>query len=124
MAAVHPAESIVQPGERMEHRWGHRIRCEARVKVSGGGTTCAGYLHNVSLSGAFLETDLPLLPFAQIAIAVLSHDGVTHFKELLASVVRAEPAGVGIEWLETAPGSVCQMLGCADECAAAKAHGR
>jgi hypothetical protein len=103
--------------EHMEHRWGHRIRCQARVKVSGGGTTRAGYLHDVSLSGAFLETALPLLPLAQIGIAVLRDDGVTHFQEFPASVVRAEPGGAGIEWLETAHGSICRTLGCAEQCA-------
>ena len=62
----------------MEHRWGQRRRCRARVCVSAGaGVSGSARLRDVSISGAFLETALPLPLFAQIAIAVLRDDGST-----------------------------------------------
>lgn len=103
----------------MEHRWGQRRPCVARVCVSAGaGVAGSGRLRNISMSGAFLETALPLPLFAQIAIAVLHDDGARHRVEFTATVVRSESDGVGIEWNETADGPICRLLGCAAECGA------
>ena len=90
----------------MEHRWGQRKRCRARVSVSAGaGLAGSARLRNVSISGAFLETALPLPLFAQVAIAVLRDDGSTHALEFAACVVRVESGGAGIEWCEPVTGS-------------------
>jgi hypothetical protein len=37
--------------------------------------------------------------------------------ELLASVVRRDRDGVGVEWTETQPGIICPLLGCEKCCA-------
>ena len=117
--AICAAEKITHPDPGMEHRWGQRRRCRARVCIStGGGVFGLARLRTVSLSGAFLETALPLPLFAQIAVAVLSEDGATHAREFTASVVRTEPGGVGIEWCEPVSGSICRTLGCTLSCAA------
>jgi hypothetical protein len=104
--------------QRMEHRWGIRRPCRARVSVSaGGGLTGVGGLRNISMSGAFLETALPLPLYAQLAVAVLRGDGSTHLLEFPAVVVRHEPDGVGIEWCDPDPGRICRKLGCTVRCA-------
>lgn len=100
----------------MEHRWGIRRPCRARVFVSaGGGVAGVGGLRNVSMSGAFLETAMPLPLFAQISVAVLLDDG-SKCEEFTAAVVRREAHGAGIEWTDPVSGSICCALGCAAHC--------
>ena len=113
--AISAAESI--PGEfRMEHRWGRRRPCRARVCVSaGGGIAGVGRLRDVSMSGAFLVTALPLPMFAQLDVAVVLEDG-SRCGEFIGTVVRHAPDGVGIEWAEPVAGSICRELGCGKTC--------
>jgi len=109
---------IFERGNRMEHRWGRRRPCRARVCVSaGGGATGPGRLRDVSASGAFLETSLPLALCSQLAIAVVRADGSRHLLEFPAVIVRHDEGGVGIEWCDPNPGSICRALGCGRECA-------
>jgi hypothetical protein len=111
------AAEMFADAQRMEHRWGIRRPCLARVSVSAGsGITGIGRLRNVSMSGAFLETALPLPLYAQLAVAVLHGDGSSHVLEFPAVVVRHEPGGVGLEWCDANPGRICQKLGCKVEC--------
>jgi len=118
LATIRAAEASTVGGPRMEHRWGQRRPCRARVSVAAGaGITGTARVRDVSISGAFLETALPLPLFSQIAVAVLHDDGATHTPEFTASVVRTEPEGVGIEWCEPVAGSICRLLGCAIKCA-------
>jgi len=105
----------------MEHRWGWRRPCRARVSVStGAGASGLGQLKNLSMSGAFLETTVPLPLYAQLTIVVLRKDGGTHRLEFAGVVVRREANGVGIEWSEPYPGSICGALDCDIDCAYAK----
>jgi hypothetical protein len=107
----------------MEHRWGHRIDCGARVRLCASGAIAgAGRLRNVSMSGAFIETSVDLPLFARIAVSVV-RSGPEPLQEpvLLATVVRVAHDGVGVEWRETAPRDICPLLGCASPCAAATA---
>ena len=120
LAAIRAADAVVLADPRMEHRWGQRKSCRARVRVSAGaGVAATVRVRDVSISGAFLETTLRLPQFAQIDIAVLRDDGSTHGVEFAASVVRAEPGGIGIEWCEPVLGSICLVLGCTLKCGAA-----
>ena len=117
LAAARATEAAALESRRMEHRWGQRRLCRASVNVSAGaGVIGTARVRDVSISGAFLETALPLPLFSQIAIAVLPDDA-THTLEFMASVVRTEPEGVGIEWCEPVAGSICRLLGCAINCA-------
>ena len=119
-AAIRAAEAAAPSNPYMEHRWGQRRRCRARVCISAGaGITGTARVRDVSTSGAFLETALPLPLFSQIVVAVLSDDGAGHALEFSAAVVRHEPDGVGIEWCEPVAGSICRSLGCTLNCAAA-----
>ena len=106
----------------MEHRWGRRRPCRARVRIStGAGVSGLGRLGNVSMNGAFLETAVPLPLFAQLAIAMLRDDGATHELEFTAVVVRRDANGVGIEWSDPIAGSICRALNCDIDCGYAAA---
>ena len=116
--AIQVTDSAARHAPYMEHRWGTRRPCRARVCVSaGGGIAGTGRIRDVSMSGAFLESPLRLPLYAQVAIAVLNDDGSRHVIEFTATVVRTERDGVGIEWCETASGSICELMGCALDCA-------
>lgn len=110
---------VVPPHYTMEHRWGVRRPCRARVCLScGGGVTGTGTLRDVSISGAFLETALSLPLFCQVAIVAHHDDDPEHVAEVNAAVVRREGDGVGIEWCEAVTGSICARLGCTLRCGA------
>ena len=115
------ADALVHGPNFMEHRWGRRRPCRARVCLStGGGIVGPGRLRDVSMSGAFLETAVTLPIFAQLAIVVLRDDGATHQLEFPAVVVRHAEDGVGIEWCDPQAGSICCALNCGMDCGYAK----
>jgi hypothetical protein len=116
--ALRASNVNIEPASGMEHRWGRRRPCRARICISaGGGATGLGRLRDVSMSGAFLETAVPLALFSQLAIAVLRGDGSRHALEFPAVVVRHDQGGVGIEWCDPNPRLICRALGCGMDCA-------
>jgi len=116
--AIRSADPEESRGNWLEHRWGPRRPCRARVSLStSGGLTGFGRLRNVSISGAFLETTAPLPLFVPIAIAVVRDDESTHTLAFPAVVVRHDEGGVGIEWCDPSPSSVCNALDCGIDCA-------
>lgn len=118
------AAGMLAGEHRMEHRWGIRRPCKARVSVlAGSGLHGVGRLRNISMSGAFLETALPLPQYTQLTIAVLRGDGSHHLLEFPAVVVRHDADGVGLEWCDPNPGKICHKLGCGVECALAPGEG-
>jgi hypothetical protein len=121
ITANHSTAPAAPPGNFMEHRWGRRIECGARVRLSAGTAIgAAGLLRNVSMSGAFIETAADVPPFTRIAITVLrAAHGSAREVEVLGSVARVADGGVGVEWCETAPRDICPLLGCTSPCAAA-----
>jgi hypothetical protein len=106
----------------MEHRWGQRVPCKLRVRLSASaGLGGAGRLRDVSMSGAFVETRIALPLFARLADAVLPENpSAARETEITAIVVRAERDGVGIEWCDTPAGSICALLGCTTRCTVAE----
>jgi len=117
LAAARGAASATPSAPIMEHRWGHRRSCRARVCVSAGaGVVGTARVRDVSASGAFLEIALPLPLFSQIAVAVLQDDGARDPLEFTAAVVRNDPDGAGIEWCEPVNGSICRLLACTLQC--------
>ena len=120
--AVYASESELSKGNWMEHRWGPRRPCRARISVStNGGVTGLGRLRDISMSGAFVETELSLPMFAQLAVTVLRDDGSEHPLDFPAVVVRQDTGGVGIEWCDPNPGFICRTLGCGIDCGYAAA---
>ena len=100
-------------GVGVEHRWGGRIACHAHVRVSAEDDLSGdGRMHDVSMSGAFIETKLPLPLYSQAAIAIVNEDGSVREPAIRVTVVRTESNGVGVEWRETVEGPVCPALGC------------
>lgn len=109
----------------MEHRWGQRMPCRARVRLSAGtGISGAGRVRDVSSSGAFIQTALALPVHARLALVVLGNESATRAVEITASVARVDRDGFGVEWCETPAGSICSVLGCMTQCSAASNFAR
>jgi hypothetical protein len=87
----------------MEHRWGTRKSTDVAVRfVAMPATMGIGRVVNISLTGAFMETQVMLRllslvylqPFGQV------RDG-DQKNRLVASVVRQTSLGVGLEWCDS-----------------------
>jgi hypothetical protein len=86
----------------MDHRWGRRQPTDVAVQfVTKPGTTGTGRVLNISLTGAYLETQVPLrlhsLVYLEPAVPAPAAD---HRRRVAASVVRRDALGVGLEWCE------------------------
>jgi len=73
---------------------------------AGPGTIGTGRLVNMSSTGAFMETTVPLRPLCivnlgPVGVAV----GESKDRSVAASVIRQSARGVGLEWCEAAAGS-------------------
>ena len=85
----------------MDHRWGGRQATNVVVQVvAKTGTTGAGRVINVSLTGAYVETNLPLRLFAIVYLEPANPASVDIDRRIAASVVRHDARGVGLEWCE------------------------
>jgi hypothetical protein len=92
----------------MEHRWGQRIALGRPVRVRCGSSEGAAVLMDGSVSGAFIRTRLCLRQWASVEVQVAG-------EPVPAWVVRATPAGFGVEWSEFAPLAVVALLECKRE---------
>ena len=101
----------------MEHRWGQRVPCQARVRLSAEGIHSAGNVRDVSSSGAFIETAVELPLYTRVTLVVLGNESATRTVEITAIVVRVARDGIAVEWCETPAGSICSVLGCTTRCA-------
>jgi hypothetical protein len=87
----------------MDHRWGQRHPTDVEVQfVAKQGTTGTGRILNISLTGAYLKTRVPLRVHSLVYLepAALS-SGSDHGRRIAASVVRQDALGVGLEWCES-----------------------
>ena len=100
-----PALTIpVPPGDAavgMEHRWGQREATDVAVYfIANSGTAGTGRVLDVSLTGAYLET---LVPLRLLSVIYLKLDATAltpgEAQCLAATVVRSDGRGVGLEWL-------------------------
>jgi len=91
----------------IDHRWGRRKVTDAPVRFMAlPGTLGVGRITNVSVTGAFLETDVEL-PFAAIIhLESIETAADASRKRLSASVARCTEHGVGLEWCECASNAV------------------
>jgi hypothetical protein len=100
----------------MEHRWGKRapirmiveLECEPHGREPLSGSGC---VRDVSVSGAFIETNLPIPPLAAVRMTFqsLTRGRLTRYS-IPGFVMRSDAEGIGIEWSELAPVKVVQML--------------
>jgi hypothetical protein len=87
----------------MEHHRGQRHSTDVTVQFfTRPGTIGIGRVLNVSATGAFMETRLPLRPLALLYLepTIQLPDGTS--ERIAATVVRCTPTGVGLEWCEFA----------------------
>lgn len=96
----------------MEHRWGERYAVRMTVELScGSSAPVAGYLENVSSSGAFVRTEGRGPPRGPVEVILQDRGSArTRSVRLPAYVVRETKAGVGIEWCEFAPRAVRELM--------------
>jgi hypothetical protein len=89
----------------VEHRWGERKAVHKSVRVrTRAGSAAQGYITNVSISGAFLSTPLPVALFSVIEVSYIGVRGGRRASAVIeAQVVRKTPGGLGLEWCEFAP---------------------
>ena len=84
----------------LDHRWGLRFPLARKVElVRSGEHSSRGVVENASISGAFIRTDARLEVLTTIRVRPYDTDLL-----LSALVIRLEPDGVGIEWMEPDPG--------------------
>lgn len=101
----------------MEHRWGQRMPCGARVRIAAAaGVQGAGRVRDISSSGAFIETMLRIATHSRIALTVTGNASARRPVDIEAIVVRADEDGVGVEWCDTPSMAICNVVGCASRC--------
>jgi ribosomal protein L19 len=87
----------------LEHRWGDRTEVNLRVRISTDSVVGDGILRNLSVSGAYIETSLPLATMSLVQVRVLRTN--KHWLSRATAngfVVRKAQDGIGIEWTELA----------------------
>jgi len=95
----------------MEHRWGQRVEIGVPVRVherSGG--THRALLRDLSASGAFVQTFTPPTAFSSVTIEFDDAAHAAAGMDAKAFVVRDDPEGFGIEWVEFNPPPVAALL--------------
>jgi hypothetical protein len=91
----------------MEHRWGTRVTLDAPAELkTADGLSTVGSVRNASLSGAFVETRASVPLLARVLLRPLTADGAW----LEACVVRVEPRGIAVEWLEPGLQAIATLL--------------
>ncbi len=97
----------------MEHRLGtrHAIDLEVYLRAWGSTVSARGRLRDLSVSGAFVATQLPCRPLLHIAVQIVPV-GQTRRNSLPAEglIVRLGEDGIGIEWDELQPQLLSQLI--------------
>jgi hypothetical protein len=99
----------------MEHRWGHRLSTSIPVRLRcvqsrDSGCRCLGCLESISASGASIRTELGIRPAANVVVETLAPALGLQGRELPASVVRAGPGEIAVEWMEFASTGVAAVM--------------
>jgi hypothetical protein len=96
----------------MEHRWGNRYEISRPVHLGArNGIAARGRICNVSISGAFVVSAMPVGLFSYVQVqftAMLNGKGPSTSVE--GQVVRKDATGFGIEWCEFAPDAVRALV--------------
>jgi hypothetical protein len=104
--------SELDPERSMEHRCGYRRAVNVPVILrTRVGLVGRAIVSDVSASGAFVSTSLPIAVHAVVVVQfdVPEVDGRTRRVNLEAEIVRHTPTGFGLEWTEFAPAAVREL---------------
>jgi hypothetical protein len=81
------------------------LNAAAQLKTEDGRIEAAA-VRDVSQSGAFITTEVRSPLYSVVSLRSAFGDG----EWLQACVVRKEPAGMAVEWLDTGPHAMCTFL--------------
>jgi PilZ domain len=102
---------MAQLGNRLEHRWGERVRVNIPVHVSAAALDgIDGCMKNLSLSGALMKSDCELRLNTLIEVRIELPLPPPRVAVIKAHVSRKLKEGVGIEWCDFAPNIVKDLL--------------
>jgi hypothetical protein len=104
---MNPSRRLIDSAMGMDHRWGRRQPTDVAVRfVAKAGMTGTGRVLNISLTGAYLETRVPLRLLSLVYLEPeTSLSGDDTRRRIAASVVRRDALGVGLEWCEFSTGA-------------------
>jgi len=93
-----PQNEHSKPRGFMEHRWGTRHATNLAVSFAlQSGKRGTGWMLNISTTGAYLHTDMPLRILTLIDLTFI--DGfLSRGARFTACVMRRDHSGVGLEW--------------------------
>jgi hypothetical protein len=95
----------------MEHRWGQRWDVERSITIrTRGGLAARGCVRNVSISGAFIASPLPVRLLSYVQVHFVAEQGAHRVNRSIdGQVVRRAADGFAVEWCEFAPDSVLAL---------------
>ena len=96
----------------MEHRWGNRHEVSRPVHLgTRNGIAARGRICNVSMSGAFVVSPLPVGLFSYVQVQFTAMlNGKRTSTSVEGQVVRLDATGFAIEWCELAPDVVRALV--------------
>ncbi len=96
----------------MDHRWGVRRSLNLRVQLVGrAGLAVSGLVTDISLSGAFVRTELLLPVQMQVQVVLVDQPrSSARPVDLVAYVIRHGRNGIGLEWWNLAPAVLHRIL--------------
>ena len=98
----------------MEHRWGPRRQLDQAIHVwTSAGVAAAGQLTNLSTSGGFVTTSLPVEQLARVTVRLKLDENIDRSKGKWTAeghVVRIEDDGFAVEWREFSPPAIRALI--------------
>jgi len=95
----------------MEHRWGERINLDLPVRITAHPFTVrSGRLCNLSVSGAYVRTDVELRLLSRIQIMLDLPLLKCEALPIPAYIARKCKDGFGLEWCEFSPQAASELL--------------
>jgi hypothetical protein len=90
----------------MEHRWGNRFAAEIEVRLFAFPASAGcGRIRDISITGACIETAVPLPSLSSVHITLARDAHVLH-----AMVVRRTASGIAVEWTDADPDIVAALV--------------
>lgn len=100
----------------MEHRWGERVSVNVPVRLDVGLPSVAfGFIRDVSLSGAYLETSADLSPWTAVIVELpRGLPGLGEPHRIHALVIRRAARRLALEWSEFASEPIRTLIASAN----------